>query len=248
MTDLKLSRSEVLDIRRCWYERKTRKRVFTSEGEPVSAVPETEPYDVCRQLCERILQFEEAWDEKELELETEIDDIAMVEADESLLELVWNKLLSNAIKFTEPGGTITVKQISDKNVIKVTISDTGCGMNPENVKHIMELTRLQGNFEACVHEIDMLEKSKTSMATLYALIIGIVGTAFMAGSTFAVTAQPPHVILCIVLAIPGFLGWILPYFVYKRVVGKQTEKVNTRIEEKYDEIYTICEKGNKLLY
>lgn len=112
----------------------------------------------------------------------------------------------------------------------------------------MELTRLQRNFEACVHEIDTLEKSKTSMAIVYALIIGIVGTAFMAGSTFAVTAQPPHVILCIVLAIPGFIGWILPYFVYKRVVGKQTEKVNALIEEKYDEIYTICEKGNKLLY
>lgn len=112
----------------------------------------------------------------------------------------------------------------------------------------MELTRLQRNFEACVNEIDMLEKSKTSMATVYALIIGIVGTAFMAGSTFAITAQPPHVILCIVLAIPGFIGWILPYFVYKRVVGKQTEKVNALIEEKYDEIYTICEKGNKLLY
>lgn len=101
-------------------------------------VPETEPYDVCRQLCECILQFEEAWDEKELELETEIDDAAMVEADESLLELVWNNLLSNAIKFTEPGGTITVKQNSEKNVIKVTISDTGCGMNPENVKHIFD--------------------------------------------------------------------------------------------------------------
>lgn len=71
--------------------------------------PEVKLYDVSRQLCECILQFEDAWEEKELELETEIEDAAMVEADESLLELVWNNLLSNAIKFTEPGGTITVK-------------------------------------------------------------------------------------------------------------------------------------------
>lgn len=112
----------------------------------------------------------------------------------------------------------------------------------------MELTRLQRNFESCVSEIETLEKSKTSAATMYALIIGILGTAFMAGSTFAVTAEPPHIILCILLAIPGFIGWILPYFVYKRVLGKQTEKITPLIEEKYDEIYLICEKGNKLLY
>lgn len=111
----------------------------------------------------------------------------------------------------------------------------------------MELTRLQRNFESCVREIEMLEKSKTSSATMYALIPGILGTAFMAGSTFAVTAQPPHIILCILLAIPGFLGWILPYFVYRRVLGKQTEKVTPLIEDKYDEIYEICKKGNRLL-
>lgn len=112
----------------------------------------------------------------------------------------------------------------------------------------MELTRLQRNFESCVSEIETLEKSKTSAATMYALILGILGTAFMAGATFAVTAQPPHVILCILLAIPGFIGWILPYFVYKRALGKQTQKVMPLIEEKYEEIYSICEKGSKLLY
>lgn len=112
----------------------------------------------------------------------------------------------------------------------------------------MELTRLQRNFEACISEIDALEKAKTSAAAMYALILGITGTAFMAGSTFAVTAQPPRIILCILLAVPGFLGWILPYFLYKRISVKQKEKLAPLIEEKYDEIYDICEKGNKLLY
>ncbi|MDE7254289.1 MAG: hypothetical protein K2O32_15295 [Acetatifactor sp.] len=112
----------------------------------------------------------------------------------------------------------------------------------------MELTRLERNFEACVNEIDKLEKEKTSTATVYALVLGIIGTAFIAGSTFAVTAQPPSYILCIILAVPGFLGWIFPYFLYKKTVGKQTERVTPLIEEKYDEIYEICEKGNKLLY
>lgn len=100
--------------------------------------PEVKLYDVSRQLCECILQFEDAWEEKELELETEIEDTAMVEADESLLELVWNNLLSNAIKFTEPGGTITVKQTTDDRFIKVVVSDTGCGMDCDSMKHIFD--------------------------------------------------------------------------------------------------------------
>lgn len=100
--------------------------------------PEVEAYDVCRQLCECILRFEDAWDEKEIELETEIEEAAMVEGDESLLELVWNNLLSNAIKFTEPGGTITVKQTSDESAVNISVSDTGCGMDRDSVNHIFD--------------------------------------------------------------------------------------------------------------
>ena len=111
----------------------------------------------------------------------------------------------------------------------------------------MELTRLQRNFEACVNEIEALEKAKTSKATMRALTAGIVGTAFMAGATFAVTADPPHIILCIILAIPAFIGWILPYFIYRKTAAEETEKMNRLIEEKYDEIYAICEKGSRLL-
>lgn len=101
-------------------------------------VPETEPYDVCRQLCECILRFEESWDDKELELETEIENTALVNADENLMELVWNNLFSNAIKFTEPGGKITIKQTSDGGFVKVTVADTGCGMDKDSIKHIFD--------------------------------------------------------------------------------------------------------------
>lgn len=99
---------------------------------------EVETYDVCRQLCECILQFEEVWDEKEIELQTEIEDMALVEADESLLELVWNNLLSNALKFTEPGGTVTVKQISEEGFVRISVSDTGCGMDDNIRSHIFD--------------------------------------------------------------------------------------------------------------
>lgn len=110
-----------------------------------------------------------------------------------------------------------------------------------------ELTRLQRNFEADMEDIISLENSKESQATMLALVIGIFGTAFMAGSVFAVTAQPPIIWLCVLLAIPAFAGWILPYFVYKKVKEEKTKKVTPYIEEKYNEIYEICEKGHSLL-
>lgn len=110
-----------------------------------------------------------------------------------------------------------------------------------------ELTRLQRHFEACVNEIDELEKSKDSMAIMVSIMIGIIGCAFMAGSVFAVTHVPPMIVLCIALAIPGFLGWILPILIYKYMVKKRTEKIIPMIEQKYDEIHEICEKGSRLL-
>lgn len=110
-----------------------------------------------------------------------------------------------------------------------------------------ELTRLQRSFDGCLAEIEALERSKTSLASMCALIVGLIGTAFMAGSVFAATAEPPMWILMIILAVPGFGGWIAAYFVYQILVRRRTVKVAPLIEQKYDELYEICEKGNHLL-
>lgn len=112
----------------------------------------------------------------------------------------------------------------------------------------MELTRLQRNLEACIAEIDMLQKSKSSKAAVISLTIGLVGTAFMAGSVFAVTASTPVIWLCIILAVPAFGLWALAPILYPRLVAKRSAVVNELIEKKYDEIYKICEKGNALLH
>ncbi len=100
--------------------------------------PEIERYDLCAQLEECILNFEELWDEKELELQVDMDEKAVVQADRSLMELVWNNLLSNAVKFTEPGGRVSIRQTSSEDTVVVSVSDTGCGMSRENVRHIFD--------------------------------------------------------------------------------------------------------------
>ena len=100
--------------------------------------PEIESYDLCGQLEECILHYEEMWDEKDLELEVDMEEKAVVQADRSLMEMVWNNLLSNAIKFTEPGGSVSIRQTTSADHVEVAVTYTGCGMSRENVRHIFD--------------------------------------------------------------------------------------------------------------
>ena len=55
-----------------------------------------------------------------------------------LLSLVWNNLFSNAFKFTEDGGRVTLALMADEKYATVKVSDTGCGMSAEVGAHIFE--------------------------------------------------------------------------------------------------------------
>lgn len=101
-------------------------------------IPAAEPFDLCRQLSDCALVFENAWEEKGVQFAADMEDHVMIRADASMLEIVWHNLLSNALKFTEPGGKITLTQVSDEASVTVSISDTGCGMDEETMKHIFD--------------------------------------------------------------------------------------------------------------
>ncbi len=106
--------------------------------EKQTILPKPQPYDLCAQLCACALSFEHLWEEKDIVLEAELQDRLIIEADESLLELVWNNLLSNALKFTAPGGRVLLCQTVEAHGIVVRVSDTGCGMSQETLKHIFD--------------------------------------------------------------------------------------------------------------
>ncbi len=105
-----------------------KQQIFSSSAE----------YDLGEQLCTCLLNYENVWEEKNIEPETDIADDVKVNTDGELLSLVWNNLFSNAFKFTPEGGRVTVTlKATDKYAI-VKVADTGCGMSPEVGAHIFE--------------------------------------------------------------------------------------------------------------
>ena len=100
--------------------------------------PNLTTFDLGEQLCESLLQYESTWERKNIEIETDIAESVHVSADAELLSLVWNNLFSNAFKFTEDGGKVTLVLTADEKYATVKVTDTGCGMSAEGGVHIFE--------------------------------------------------------------------------------------------------------------
>ena len=106
------------------------------EKQTIQPMPET--YDVCAQLCDCIIQFDDSMEKKNIDFEADMEDEAYICADPGLMELVWNNLMSNALKFTPDGGKIILRQKRDEKWIEVSVSDNGCGMDDKVIKHIFD--------------------------------------------------------------------------------------------------------------
>ncbi|MBQ7387030.1 MAG: HAMP domain-containing histidine kinase [Clostridia bacterium] len=100
--------------------------------------PKSEMYDLGEQLCECLLQYENVWERRNIEIETDIVDGVLVSADAELLSLVWNNLFSNAFKFTEDEGRVSVSLTREGKYAVVKVTDTGCGMSADVGSHIFE--------------------------------------------------------------------------------------------------------------
>ncbi len=100
--------------------------------------PNVEKFDLGEQLCECMLEFESVWEEKNIELDVNLEEEIHVEADKELLSLVWNNLLSNALKFTEPEGKVSLFLLGDEEYAYIQVKDTGCGMNPQTGQNIFK--------------------------------------------------------------------------------------------------------------
>lgn len=88
-------------------------------------------------LAQAIFDFEDLFEQKNLTVETDIDEMTAF-SEPSYLEIIWNNLLSNAVKFTPEGGRIFVSLKEKNGKVVAKFTDSGVGMNEETGRRIFD--------------------------------------------------------------------------------------------------------------
>ena len=82
-------------------------------------------------------------EKKDITLAVNIPDDADITGDGAMLSVVVRNLLTNAVKFTAPTGTVTLdvslNNTEDVRKYTVSVSDTGIGMNAEQISKLFRL-------------------------------------------------------------------------------------------------------------
>ena len=86
---------------------------------------------------------------KDITLINTIDENSAVIADKDLTAIIIRNLISNAIKFTHRNGEIEVSSkpimIGEKNFQKITITDTGLGIEPNKLKNLFRIDKTESS-------------------------------------------------------------------------------------------------------
>lgn len=115
-----------------------------------------------------------------------------------------------------------------------------------HLKNRGAVMELQRRCTAALDSITHLERSKSAAAMQVSLGFGIVGSALLAVSVFAMTDWDLPALTIIAGAL-GLLGWAAGYFSHARVQARRAETVAPLIDEQYEVVYATSEEAASLL-
>ena len=101
----------------------------------------TKPFDAAALVADVALSQKPAAEQKGLTLECRTPGPVLIDGDERRINQVVTNLVSNAIKFTDRGGKVTLQAGFDGESLLLSVTDTGCGIAPQFLPHAFERFR-----------------------------------------------------------------------------------------------------------
>lgn len=98
-----------------------------------------EPFEIETLVIETLNQSIPQAKIKGITLKAVMTEKTRVMADMNMIRTVLRNLISNAIKFSYEGSTVTVEAIRTKDKITITVTDTGTGIEPKTLKALFSL-------------------------------------------------------------------------------------------------------------
>jgi signal transduction histidine kinase len=106
---------------------------YNKDNHPLDATPIKESIDLSIETIKATHQ-----ESNKLNIHNLITIDALVCSDQNILRTIFRNLLSNAIKFTPAGGSITIQGEKIEDFYTVKISDSGVGINSDNLNKIFD--------------------------------------------------------------------------------------------------------------
>jgi signal transduction histidine kinase len=101
--------------------------------------PKHELVDLASSLQGVCALLQSTAEEKGIQLAVSVPQQDMtISAEPKHMRQLWDNLVSNAIKYTQPGGEVDVAMTRDADRAKLTVRDTGIGMSPQELERIFE--------------------------------------------------------------------------------------------------------------
>ena len=94
-------------------------------------------YDLTEQIRRCVLLLENAWENKRIDLEIDLEEITIF-ANEEMLSQIWLNLLDNAIKYSFEGGKISVTLHKIGNAAQATVRDYGRGIEEKDISRVFD--------------------------------------------------------------------------------------------------------------
>ena len=114
-----------------------------------------------------------------------------------------------------------------------------------NIENKQKLNKLEKEYEDALSAINRIERKNAAQTMGISMGTGIIGAVFVGLSVYSFISS--NVVLGILFAVLGAVGWAIGFFSNKKVGDKKSTQAEPKVQEQLNVVYNTCEKAHTLL-